>query len=118
MPETRSIAKIIFAPGMDQRGLDEAPDRGYLSHLLVEIDGSRLYPVFFYSPGGLQSDLETNSKLGKPWVAETGMIIVQELTLEAMQDAVQALCDQGYFEYMTPVTQERLNKPGSYGWPP
>jgi hypothetical protein len=80
--QAHSVAKLIFMAegGERERQLDEAPDRGYLSHVLVEIDGDRdrLYPVFFYSIGRLERELKVSSEHGQPFIAEIGMMSTVE----------------------------------------
>ena len=85
---------------------------------MVEVDGAGRYPVFFYRPGRLQFELEMSSRHGHPYIAEPGMIILPELSLEAMQAAVQRLCDEGYFDYLIPLTPEQVSNVGSFEWPP
>ena len=115
-----SEVKIVLAAGMDQRAVDEARDRGYLNFIYVEVDGSRLYPVCFLDLSNLQWELG-NLKQGHRYRAEPGMIVLQEITLEAMQEAAQALCDDGYFDYMVPFTRERIEEAARTNpnrWPP
>lgn len=118
MKESHSVAKLIIPFEDGERRVDEARDRGYLSHVLAEIDGTRLYPILFYTIGRLQFELTASSKAGEPFIGESGMIVVEELTLEIMREAVQKLCHQGFFASFIPVTQERLAKASPYDWPP
>ena len=61
MSEGGATAKLIFVREFAERDAAEARDRGYLSHVLVELDGTRLYPVTFYDGVRLQQDLEESS---------------------------------------------------------
>lgn len=110
--------KLVFANGVSERQVQEALDRGYLSHVLVEIEAQRLYPVFFYDPVRLAQELAMNAKHGEPFVAETGMIVLTEITIENMRDAVNALFKEGFFERLIPIDRDRLAKVDPYAWPP
>ncbi len=48
-----------------------------------------------------QQDLDENVKLGKPYFAEPGLIVLPEVTVEAIQAAVHSLWEQGYFHKAT-----------------
>jgi hypothetical protein len=118
MTTVHSIAKLVFWPEYDEVRLLEAHDRGVMSHVLVEIDGSRLYPVTFLAIDRLRFELEASAKRGQNFISETGMIVVGEVKLAVMQEAVEQMCREGYFDYMIPVTVERLTNAGPFQWPP
>lgn len=119
MPITSSSTRLVFAQGVDsERSIVEAQSRGYLSHVMVEIDGSRFFAVFFYDPIRLQQDLQESAKHGRPFVADPGMIVLPELTLDAMQSAVQCLCQERYFEHLVELSPEQLERTNSLHWPP
>ena len=117
-----SVAKLVFVmKGEDlERQLAEAPDRGYVSHVLVEVDGDkdRLYPVFFYSIDRLAGELTIGCEQGEPFIAETGMIVLPKISVAAIEDAVQRLCEEGYFEYMHPLSPEQIASADPFRWPP
>jgi hypothetical protein len=96
----------------------EAQVRGYLSHVFVELDEGLLYPVFFYDPVRLQQDLEEGGKHGRPYIGDPGMIVVPEITLEAMRNTIEQLAEEGFFEHLTSVTKEDLVSGDTYRWPP
>lgn len=110
--------RLVFAREFSEHDALEARDRGYLSHVLVEIDGQHLYPVVFYDPVRLQQDLETSAKHGRAFVADPGMIVLPEITLESMHDAVRQLCQEGLFDFMAPLAPGSLNNGECYSWPP
>ena len=119
MNEQHPVVKLVFPVEDFQRQLDEANDRGFLSHVLVEIGGTDFYPVCFYSIGELAGELRDDPTYPDKLVAETGMIVLPEITLDRMEKAVQWLCETGYFRYMRPLTQEQLLKAKtSFDWPP
>jgi hypothetical protein len=49
-----------------------------------------------------------DAKAGNPYVAEPGLIVLPEVTLEYMQKAVRRLAQAGFFESLIPVTDKKL----------
>jgi hypothetical protein len=84
---------------------DEA--RGYLSYAVVELNDEARYPVVFYDPIRLQDDLEVEISEGRPFIAEPGMIVVPEVTLARMQDAIDRLFRSGFFDSLKTETERR-----------
>lgn len=107
--ESLTYPRIIFPDGFDDRAAFEVTMKGWLS-AEVETEDGRRYPVFFYDSVRLQQDLETEVKLGRPCLAETGLVILPEVTVEAAQNAMQYLWQQGFFAGFKP-TQSELKKP-------
>ena len=110
--------KLRFAREFSDKDAFDAQSRGYLSHVMVELDEGRLYPVFFYDVVRLQQDLEENARLGRPFIADPGMIVVEEITPEAMKHAVEHLSREGFFDHLTTITQDDLATGNPYQWPP
>lgn len=110
-------AQLIFINEFSEREAFEASSRGYLSHVLVKLKSGRLYPVIFYDAVRLKQDLDELATHGESFISDPGMIILQEVTREAMETAVQALAGQGLFEHFVPTTMDLAN--ASHGeWPP
>lgn len=124
MLELRSNVRLVLWPEDDdpeevERDVAQAKHRGFFHHALVEIDRERLYPVYFYDLHALRHSFEDDRKQGFHFFAKTGMIILEEITWETMQDTVRRLYDQGYFDYMRPVTRTWLLASEQSGqWPP
>src|SRR5262249_41097236 len=116
-PEQVPLA-LRFARGFSDQDAFEAHGRGYLSHVLAQLDEGRLYPLFFYDAVRLQQDLEESAKHGRPFVADPGMIVVPEITLDAMNQAVEQLSREGFFDHLTPLTEDDLACGNPYQWPP
>ena len=96
-------ARLIFEGGFDDFDAFNAIGAGYRGGVLVELhDGSR-YPVVFYDPVRLGQDLEEESKQGSTFIAEPGMIVLAEVSLENMKAAVSGLQRQGYFVHLKAV---------------
>jgi hypothetical protein len=119
MTEKHPLVKLVFPVEGFQRQLDEATERGFLSHVLVEIDGTNLYPVCFYAIDELRGQFIEDPRYPYPVVAEPGMIVLPEITLDRMEDAVRWLCEKGYFRHMRPLSQEQLLRAKTcFDWPP
>jgi hypothetical protein len=88
----------------DARSEWEMPSRGYLSHSTVELESGRTYPVFFYDAVRLGQELEMSAKLDRPFIAEPGMIVLTEVTREAICRALDRLVEEGYFAHLEPLT--------------
>lgn len=109
--------RLIFVVDFTEQQAAEARDRGYLSHVLVELDNDLLYPVFFYDPIRLKQDIDEMRMQGKPFIADPGMIIVAEVTREIMRAATDELAARGFFSCLMPTTKERIQRAG-FNWPP
>jgi hypothetical protein len=105
MSETSHHPKIIFPDGFDERSEHEMPLRGYLSHALVELEDGSRYPVDFIDPVRLAQDLEVSVKWGIPCYAEPGLIVLPEVTVSSIENAVKYLHQHGFFEKLKPVNK-------------
>jgi hypothetical protein len=88
---------LIFPPWIDERAKAEAPARGYLSGAVVRCHDEREFPVFFVDPVRLRQELDDNAAAGQPWFAEPNLIVLPEVSVSAMNAAVRALWDAGFF---------------------
>jgi hypothetical protein len=98
--------KLIFKYGWDNRDDEETLMKGYRSDGIVESPEGEVYPVYFIDPIRLQQDLEAEEELGSAFLAEPGLIILPEVTREAMENAVRQLWEQGYFESLKSLKPE------------
>ena len=96
---TATCSRVVFPDGFDERAAFEAPSKGWLS-AQVEMQDGRSYSVYFTDLARLQQDLDENGQLGKPYLAEPGLIVLPEVTVEAVQETVRALCAQGFFDHL------------------
>jgi hypothetical protein len=97
--QTRSGPRVIFPAGFDERAALETPLKGWLITQVELEDGCR-YTLYFSDPIRLQQDLEEAVNGGRPCFAEPGLIILPEVTVKGIQDAVQFLWKQGFFAYL------------------
>lgn len=101
--EEENYPQLLFETPFDERAQDEAAARGYLSHVKVRQSDGRTYSVVFYDCVRLQQDLEYEVEVGRMCIAELGMIVVPEITLDNIRTAVETLSDEGYFDGLTPI---------------
>jgi len=97
--------QLIFEGGFDTREAAESRDRGYRSHVWVEFANGERYSVVFYDPVRLQQDLQHETDVGNPYIAEPGLIVLPEVTKENMEKAVCCLAEEGYFESLRPASE-------------
>jgi hypothetical protein len=92
--------KIIYPSELTEKYLEERRRSGFLQMARVKLPDGSQYPVHFYEPISLVQDL----KISGNFVAEPGLIVIPEITLKYMEDAVEQLYNQGYFDYLRPLT--------------
>lgn len=109
--------RLFFTNGFSEQDAFEAQSRGYLSHALVELESGQLFPVLFYDMVRLNQDLEEMAQHGEGFIADPGMIVVKEVTIEAMTIAVESLASRGFFDHLLPTTMEMVNASADV-WPP
>src|SRR4051812_8570693 len=97
--------RVVFPDYYDERGEWEAQEKGWLQGVEVRFLNGDVYPVFFYDPVRLAQDLETDTKHGRPFVAHPGMIVIPEITREAILDVIGKLVDEAYFPAATRVAK-------------
>jgi len=98
------MATLLFDYDFDERAQDEATARGYLSHVRVQLANGKIYPVIFYDHVRLGQDLEEEVNQGTEFVADPGMIILNEVTLTNMQRAIDRLELGRFFQSFVPVS--------------
>jgi len=89
--------ELSFEYPFDELAQIEAKTRGFLSDATVRLPDGTRYPLFFYDPIRLSQELKSESETGRMCVAEPGMIVVPEVTLDNMQKAVGRLWREGFF---------------------
>jgi hypothetical protein len=89
--------QVVFPDWYDERGEWEANEKGWLQGVEVRFANGDVRPLFFYDPVRLAQDLENDAKHGRPFVAHPGMIVIPEITREAIVEVVGKLVDDSYF---------------------
>jgi hypothetical protein len=88
---------VSFPQGHDEQAEYEAPFRGYLPGVIVELEDGARHRLSFIDLVRLEQGLADNAGAGHPYYAEPGLVVVPEVSAEAIQLAVQGLWDEGYF---------------------
>ncbi len=101
MTEPGTYPLLHFREAFDERTSWEVSAKGWYSGVVVELENGSRYSVFFYAPARLAQDLQTEVKLGRPYLAEVGLIVVPEISEASMRLAVDRLHKDGWF---TPAT--------------
>jgi hypothetical protein len=110
MTLTTSRFTFHFPPDFDERAEFEMPSKGYLEGGHVELEGRR-YPVTIYDPVRLSQELSLAAENGNPVIAAAGLIVIPDVTREAIQHAIEELVRQGYFRHQ--AEEERPVDSGS-----
>jgi len=90
---------ILFPPDYDAQSEFETPLRGYLSEVEVELEGLR-YRLFFIDPVRLEQELKANIVSGRSYFAEANLIVLPEVSTEAIKKAVEGLARDGFFQHL------------------
>jgi hypothetical protein len=94
---------ISFPEGYDSQAEFETPFRGYLRDVIVQLaDGSR-YQLYFIDLARLEQSLADNVQGGRPFYTEPGLVILPEVTTQAIREVVQGLWKEGYFRLIKPL---------------
>lgn len=116
--QAQKFHRFVFIFEFDELAQLEARDRGYLSHVAVETANGTRYPVTFYDAVRLQQDLEESRAHGTPYIADVGMIVLNEVTIETMELACRDLCLGGFFMNLSPLNEEEIASAKDSSWPP
>jgi hypothetical protein len=103
MSTVASEPVIFFPDGYDARREFETSERGYLSQVVVQVEGGKRYRLFFYDPVRMQQDLEEQVKLGRGYLAEPNLILLPDVTTDNIKKAVAGLWQDGFFQHLRSV---------------
>lgn len=92
--------EIVFPEWYDERGEWEAKEKGWLQGVEIRLANGETQPLFFYDPVRLAQDLESETKQGRPCIAQPGMIVIPEVTRDAILVAVDKLVDDAILPFM------------------
>lgn len=102
-------ATFHFPPDFDERAEWEMSSKGYLTGGEVELTDGRRYPVTFYDPVRIAQDVEASGSYGVPMLAEPGLVVVPEVTREAIERTIPELIALRFFDHLAPVTSALAN---------
>lgn len=101
--EASSYPKLHLPEWFDERAEFETTFKGYLNDVEVELEDGDRYRVFFIDPTRLRQDLEEEVRLGMPYFAEVGMIVLPEVTINNAKAAIKSLLEDGFFASLKPL---------------
>ncbi len=93
--------RLVFAHDVSDRDL--AP-HGFRGDVFVELADGGIFPVYFYEPDAIREELGARIRSGfGQFVAEPGLVVIPEITLDRMKSSVLELIEIGYFTHLTPA---------------
>ncbi len=98
MASNQAIHEVLFPEWYDERAEWESEMKGWLQGVRVKLANGAVFPLFFFDPVRLAQDLEMATKLGEPYIAEHGLIVIPEVTRSAILTAVGKLVEAKFFE--------------------
>lgn len=104
-----ATATFHFPPEFDERAEFEMADRGYLWGGQIELADGRRFPVTFYDPVRLAQDVEGSGETGVPMLAEPGLVVIPEVTREAIQRTIPELVRERFFDHLNPKPRAIAN---------
>ena len=93
---------ISFPEWYDERAEFETPSKGFLGGVVVRTDDGSSYELYFTDPVRLQQTLEDDVQEGRPFYTEPGLVVLPEVTREAIRKAVAGLWQDGFFRHLKP----------------
>jgi hypothetical protein len=94
---------IEFPPDYDAQSEYETPSRGYLSDVVVRMEGGARYQLFFIDPVRLQQELTGHMGEPQAYFWEPNLVVLPEVTTESIRAAVAGLVKERFFEYLKPL---------------
>ena len=102
MATTVTAPAFLFPQDYDPQSEFETPSRGYLGDVTVQFSEGTCYRLYFIDAARLQQNLNDEVALGRPYFAEPNMVVLPEVTTQAVRDAVRKLWIGGFFERLLP----------------
>jgi hypothetical protein len=88
---------ISFPAGHFDREF-ELPYKGYARNVHVKAADGRSWTLYFTDLSRLRQDLDDAKGRGECYFAEPGMIVLSEVTIEIIRNAIEGLWDDGFFK--------------------
>src|SRR5436190_22219140 len=79
--------------------------KGWFCHNNVLLENGNLYQVSFYDHGRLGQHLRDSTADGKPFFIEEALIVLDEVTVDNMKQAIVEAEKQGFFKRLVPLGQ-------------
>lgn len=93
--------RLLFASDFNDQAAFEMPLKGWAS-LHVETEPGVRYSVYVIDPVRLQQDLAEIVKWNTPCFAKPGLVVVPEVTVAAIEQAIRFLHKTGFFSSLKP----------------
>lgn len=90
--------KLMFELPFGERDAFEAESKGFLGDARAQYSDGSCIPLTFYTTTRIAQDLQEEARWGRPYIAEPGLIVVENVTLEQMETAVAELHKEGFFD--------------------
>src|SRR5262245_51419066 len=103
---------ISFPDWYDERAEFETPLKGFLGGVVVRSEDGSSYELYFTDPVRLQQTLEDDTKAGRPYYTEPGLVVLPEVTTEAIRQAISGLWREGFFRLLKSLDRN----PGPSVW--
>jgi hypothetical protein len=100
---------LMFPQDFDEQSIVEMEWKGWAC-AAVKLSSGKVLEVYFYDPVRLSQDLETERQSGKACIAESGMIVVPDVTLKNMNESILQLHRNRFFERLVPLGQEQAQR--------
>ncbi len=81
----------------DERDAFEMQQNGCV-RVIVEFQGGGQYILTFFNLARLAQELQRHIEMGEPCFAQANLMVVPDVTVEAMQASVKFLLREGFFE--------------------
>ena len=101
MVETDVHPRVIFPEGFDARAEEEMPEKGWIG-AVIELPGGSAYPVRFIDTANLLHDLKLGLEGARRCFAEPGLVVLPEVTVDAVRAAALRLWEGGTFDDLAP----------------
>ena len=104
MPTETVPFTVVFPEWYDARLEHETPSKGYLADVEVRLENESRYRLYFIDPVRLAQNLEDDTQAGRGYFAEPGLVVLPEVTTQAIRDAVAGLYRDGFFRHLKPLS--------------
>ncbi|MCB9765957.1 MAG: hypothetical protein H6739_39650 [Alphaproteobacteria bacterium] len=92
--------RLVFDEGFGEREAYESEARSYCAWAQAEFPDGSFIPLYFYDPVGVSCDIGSADEYGPEHLADPALIIVERVTPEQMERAVEGLRREGYFDHL------------------
>ncbi|MCC6473022.1 MAG: hypothetical protein IT514_04675 [Burkholderiales bacterium] len=84
--------------------------KGWYAAVFAEFEDGRRFALHFVDTTRLRQDVEQAVAEGRACIAEAGMVVVSEVTLDNMQRAFGELAERRFFQTLVPLTDDEFGK--------